>query len=110
MAKLFMQLLAPSIIVAIAFALVGSIILALSLRKDPRFGPDAALALSGMAYAIMVPISAFLLWTTLDDLYLPPPGPPQLLRIGALVVMDIVVVFATKRFFQTRVKPRPQID
>lgn len=98
--RVFRQLLGPDGIGTIALLVLGILVVSVYVIKERGLGLNTAWALSGIVYTILVFISAVLIWSSLPELYSPPPGSLQYLRVGCALGLDAVTIIAARRFLR----------
>ena len=98
--RVFFRMLGPDAIGLCVLLVLGILLLSIYLIKERKFGLNMVMVLSGIAYTILATISALLIWTSLPDLYAPPPGLEQLLPVGIVVSLDVIFIVAIRRFIR----------
>jgi len=102
MGRAYIRLLGLADIGTIALLGLGILLVALYAARERRLGLNTAWALSGIVYTILVFISGVIIWSSLPELYLPPPGLAQYTRVGIVIVLDVVFGIVVRQMIRTR--------
>ena len=85
---------------------LGIVLIFIHAVKKHRLEPNTAWELSGVVYVILALVGSITIIQSMPDLYGPPPGLVQYVRLGIVVALDVVVGIAIRQLIVAGNRPR----